>query len=116
MLSVEKRIEMLHDEICAQLTIFENNEDEEMTVSDWLDDFYSLLVHSKNEVECVLGEPEVWSFPTAREDLADVCNIVNKELNTFMYNEDEEMTDGDWLEVFYRLLVKVDNKLVLVRW
>lgn len=41
----------VYDEICRELTIFENNEDKEMTESDWNDVFYSLLVKVQNAID-----------------------------------------------------------------
>lgn len=41
----------LYDEICRELTIFENNEDKEMTSSDWNDVFYHLLVMVQNAID-----------------------------------------------------------------
>ena len=41
----------VYDEICRELTIFENNEDKEMTEADWNDVFYSLLVKVRNAID-----------------------------------------------------------------
>lgn len=44
----------IYDEICRELTIYENGEDQEMKNSDWNDVFYHLLVKVQNAID--LGE------------------------------------------------------------
>lgn len=52
----KKQLEPLYDKICRELTIFETNEDAEMTDGDWLDIFYKLLVQTVNYIETLEEE------------------------------------------------------------
>lgn len=47
--------------------------------------------------------------------LEDLYTEVTRELTIFEANEDEEMTDGEWLDVFYGLLVKFVNTVDMER-
>lgn len=49
----KKQLENIYNDICFELTNYENDEDTEMTEGDWLDIFYKLLVRVQNEIDCL---------------------------------------------------------------
>ena len=53
---MNKHLLELYDEITRELTIFENNEDSEMSDEDWLKLFYTLLVKTVNCIQFISEE------------------------------------------------------------
>lgn len=47
-----------------------------------------------------------------RKHYEEIHQDIVRELTIFENNEDKETTNDDWLEIFYNLLVRVQNEIL----
>ena len=55
-MNAKRQLSQLYTDICYTLTDYENDNDPETTEKDWIEIFYSLLVRTQNEIDCLVEE------------------------------------------------------------
>ena len=94
----------IYDDICRELTNYENSTGPELSLGEWVDVFYDLLVRFQNAVDVGEIVPRKKMFGSF-----ELYDEVTGELTNFEANEDPETTDDEWRDVFYHLLVKIQR-------